>query len=229
MRTVHLRSLAIAAAALVSLAGSVGAQERPSALLNSLEVKQLVERAEPADHARLTAHFSAVAERYTVEAKRHVSMSQSFTGNPRRDLGTGMSAHCKRLADLNTQSATAVREVAAYHEKLAAGAPATLPKDGARFQAGAGAPMPTDNELNALAAKASTPADHRALEEYFQTLTKRYADEANEHVALAQTYRGTRIAQAALHHDRLAGLARDAAKEATAAAEMHRGLAGVAR
>jgi len=46
---------------------------------------------------------------------------------------------------------------------------------------------------------------------------------------LAQTYRGTRIAQAAVHHDRLAGLSRDAAKEATAAAEMHKGLAGVAR
>lgn len=80
-----------------------------------------------------------------------------------------------------------------------------------------------------MAAKASTPAEHRALEECFQTLSKRYTNEANEHVTLAQTYRGTRIAQAAVHHDRLAGLAPDAAKEATAAAEMHRGLATVAR
>jgi hypothetical protein len=46
---------------------------------------------------------------------------------------------------------------------------------------------------------------------------------------LAQTYRGTRIAQAAVIHDRLAGLARDEAKEATAAAEMHKGLANIAR
>ena len=51
----------------------------------------------------------------------------------------------------------------------------------------------------------------------------------NEHVTLAQTYRGTRIAQAAVHHDRLAGLSRDGAKEATAAAEMHKQLAGVGR
>jgi hypothetical protein len=156
-------------------------------------------------------------------------MSQSFVGNPSRNLGSGMSIHCKRLADLNTQSATTVRELASYHEKLAAGAPATPPLDGARFQGGAGASEPTEKELNALAAKANTPAEHRALEEYFLTLAKRYAAEANEHVTLAQTYRGTRIAQAAVIHDRLAGLARDEAKEATAAAEMHKGLANIAR
>jgi hypothetical protein len=37
------------------------------------------------------------------------------------------------------------------------------------------------------------------------------------------------MAQAAVHHDRLATLARDAAKEANKAAEMHKGLANVAR
>ena len=158
-----------------------------------------------------------------------LAIAAALVGNPSRNLGTGMSAHCKRLADLNTQSATTVRELAAYHEKLGSGMSATAPKDGARFQGGAGAPEPTSKELDALAAKANTPAEHRALEEYFLTLAKRYSTEANEHVTLAQTYRGTRIAQAAVHHDRLAGLSRDAAKEATAAAEMHKGLAGVAR
>ena len=229
MRPFHFRSLAVAAGALLALAGIAAAQNKPSGLLNSLEVRQLVERAEPADNARLGAHFSALADRYAAEAKRHISMSQSFVGNPSRNLGTGMSAHCKRLVDLNTQSATTVRELAAYHQKLASSTPATPPKDGARFQGGAGAPEPTSKELDALAAKANTPAEHRALEEYFLTLAKRYSNDANEHVTLAQTYRGTRIAQAAVHHDRLAGLSRDAAKEATAAAEMHKGLAGVAR
>ena len=229
MRTLHPRSFAIAAVALLTLAGSAVAQGRATAVLNSLEVRQLAARAEPADHARLAAHFSALGGRYTAEAKRHASMSQSFVGNPSRNLGTGMSAHCKRLAGLNTQSATTVRELATYHATLASGAPATPPKDGARFQGGAGAPEPTEKELDALAAKASTPAEHRALEEYFQMLAKRYTADANEHATLAQSYRGTRIAQAAVHHDRLAGLARDAAKEATAAAEMHRGLAGSGR
>jgi hypothetical protein len=229
MRTVHFRSLSLVAAAVLTLTASVAAQDRPSGLLNNLEVRQLVARTEPGDQAQLSAHFTALGDRYAAEAKRHISMSQSFIGNPSRNLGTGMSAHCKRLADLNTQSATTVRELAAYHAKLASGTPATPPRDGARFQAGAGAPEPTEKELNALAAKASTPAEHRGLEEYFLTLAKRYTAEANEHVALAQAYRGTRIAQAAVHHDRLAGLSRDGAKEATAAAEMHKQLAGVGR
>jgi hypothetical protein len=156
-------------------------------------------------------------------------MSKSFVGNPNRSLGSGMSVHCRRLADLNTQEATTVRELAAYHEKVAAGTPATPPRDGARFQGGAGAPEPTEKELNALAAKASTPAEHRGLEEYFLTLAKRYTADANEHVTLAQTYRGTRIAQASAIHDHLARLARASAMEATAAAEMHKQLATVAR
>ena len=228
MRTVHFR-LVVVAAALLAFAGTATAQDKANSMLNTLEVRQLVARAEPADNARLSAHFSALADRYTAEARRHLSMSQSFVGNPSRNLGTGMSVHCKRLAELNTESATTVRELAAYHEKLAAGAPATPPRDGARFQGGAGASEPTEKELNALAAKAGTPAEHHALEEYFLTLAKRYTTAADEHVTLAATFRGTKIAQASAIHDHLARLARDSAKEATAAAEMHKQLANVAR
>jgi hypothetical protein len=104
MRTVHFRSLSIAAIAILTFAGSVSAQEKPSGLLNSLEVQQLVKRAEPGDNARLAAHFTALADRYAAEARRHTSMAQSFVGNPSRNLGSGMSAHCKQLADLNTKS-----------------------------------------------------------------------------------------------------------------------------
>jgi hypothetical protein len=229
MRTIHIRALSLAAVAALAFAGNVAAQDKASGLLNNLEVRQLVARAEPGDHARLSAHFTALADRYAAEATQHTSMAQGFIGNPSRSVGTGMSAHCKQLATLNTQSATTVRALAAYHEKSATGQPATPPREGARFQGGAGASEPTEKELKALAAKASTPADHRALEEYFLTLAKRYTADASEHVALAQTYRGTRIAQAAVHHDRLAGLSRDAAKEAKAAADMHKQLAGVAR
>src|SRR4026209_2860007 len=111
MRAVYFRSIAIAAAVVLTLSGSVAAQEAPGAVLSTFEVRELVARAEPADHARLSAHFAALADRYTAEAKRHLSMSQSFVGNPSRNLGSGMSAHCKRLAELNMQSATTVREL----------------------------------------------------------------------------------------------------------------------
>jgi hypothetical protein len=140
-----------------------------------------------------------------------------------------MSAHCKQLADLNTKSATELRELATYHQKLAAGAPAAVPTTGTRFEGGTGARTPTVQELSALAAKASTPADHHSLEEYFLTLAKRYTADANEHAATANTYRGTKIAQAAVHCDSLVRLSKAAAKEATDAASMHKQLAGVAR
>jgi len=229
MRTVYLRSLSIAAVAVLTFAGGAAAQEKPSGLLNSLEVQRLVKRAEPGDSARLAAHFTALADRYVGEAKRHTSMAQSFVGNPSRNLGTGMSAHCKQLADLNTKSATELRELAAYHQKLASGVTATPPAGGARFEGGTGAPAPTEQELKAMPAKASSPAEHRALEEYFLTLAKRYTADATEHATTANTYRGTKIGQAAVHCDNLVRLSRDAAKEATAAAEMHKQLAGVGR
>jgi hypothetical protein len=174
MRTVFTRYLLLPTVAMLTFAAGAAGQDKPFGLLNSFEVRQLVDRAEPGDHARLGAHFAALGVRYTAEAKRHTSMAQNYIGNPSRNLGTGMSAHCKQLANLNTQSATTVRELAAYHEKLSSGGMATLPRDGAKFHGGAGAPEPTDNELNALAAKASLPAEHRALEEYFRTLAERY-------------------------------------------------------
>ena len=80
-----------------------------------------------------------------------------------------------------------------------------------------------------MAIKASTPADHHALEEYCLTLAKRYTADAIEHATTANAYRGTRIAQAAVHCDNLVRLSKGAAKEATTAAEMHRQLAGVGR
>ena len=63
----------------------------------------------------------------------------------------------------------------------------------------------------------------------FLMLAKRYTTAADEHVTLSATYRGTKIAQASAIHDHLARLARDSAKEATAAAEMHKQLAAAGR
>jgi hypothetical protein len=229
MRTLRIRSLSLPALAFLVFAGNAAAQDKSPALLNTLEVQQLVKRAEPADNARLAAHFTTLADRYTAEATRHTSMSKAYGGNASRPMATGMSGHCKQLADLNTQSASQLSELATYHQKLASGAAATPPTGGARFEGGAGAWVPTDQELNALAAKASKPADHHAIEEYFQTLAKRYTADATEHAATANTYRGTRNAQAAVHCDTLVRLSKDEAKEATAAADMHKQLAGVAR
>jgi hypothetical protein len=230
MRTNSIHVFAGAALALATFVGTATAQTSASPLLNTLEVQKLVASTDPADNARLSAHFAALADGYAREASRHDAMAQAFIAAPTRRTPTNTAAdHCKRLATLNRQSADTLRELAAYHEKRAAGAAPTAPKGAARFQAGAGAPEPSADELKALAARASTPADHHALEEYFQGAAKRYRDAVAEHTAMAQAYRGTRIAQAAVHCDRLVSLSRDEAKEATAAAEMHKQLATVGR
>lgn len=230
MKTISIRPLSIGALALLTFAGAAAAQTTSSAVLNSLEVQELIKRAEPADHARLGVHFAVLAEQYALDARKHTAMAQAFiTGPTRRTAANSSAGHCKRLAELNTQSAATLRELAVHHEGLAAGKTSAVPRGAARFEGGAGASAPTEKELTALAAKASTPADHGALQEYFQTQAKRYAADANEHATMAQAYRGGRIAQAAAHCDRLVTLSRDSAKEATAAAAMHKDLAGVAR
>jgi hypothetical protein len=229
MKLVHFRSLVLGLAAIVAVPALTMAQTG-SPILNSLEVQKLVASTDPAGNARLSAHFAALADHYAREAARHAAMAQAFTAAPTRRTPANTAAdHCKRLAALNTQSADTLRELAAYHEKRAAGAPAAAPKGAARFQGGAGAPEPSDDELKALAARANTPADHHALEEYFQGAAQRYRAAVNEHTAMAQAYRGTRIAQAAVHCDRLVTLSRDQAREAAAAADIHKQLATVNR
>jgi hypothetical protein len=232
MRIINIRSFLAAALGFLALAGAAGAQDKAQVLLSTIEVRQLVERAQPADHVRLGAHFAALGDRFAAEAKRHTSMSQGFIGNPSRNLGTGMSVHCKRLAELNTQSATTVRELAAHHRQLAAGAASTPPTNAGRFDAGAGAPEPTEQKLTALASAAKTPGDHRELEAYFGEVAKRYSSDAAAHRATAQAYRGLprgQMAAAAVHCDRLETLSLEAAKEAAAAAAMHKEHAGAAR
>ena len=228
MTTFTFRPLAIGTLAILMSAGTALSQTA-SPILDTLEVQKLVASSEPGDNAKLSAHFTALADRYAAEAKRHTTMAQSYVGNPNRNTGSGMTAHCQRLAELNTQSAATLRDLATHHKALAAGAASTAPAGGGSFQAGAGASEPTEAELKALAAKAATPADHRALQEYFLTAAKRYTSDATGHTAIAQSYRGTRIAQAADHCDRIVSNARESAKEATAAAAMHGQFANLAR
>ena len=230
MRTNSIHILAGAVLALAILANTVAAQTSASPVLNALEVQKLVVSTDPADNARLSAHFTALADRYAREATRHDAMAQAFIASPTRRTPTNAAAdHCKRLATLNKRSADTLRELATYHQKRATGVAAIEPKGAAPFHAGSGARQPADDELSALAARAATPADHHTLEEYFQAAAKRYREAVDEHASMAQAYRGTRIAQAASHCDRLASLSRDEAKEATAAAELHRQLATVGR
>ena len=227
--TLFYRTL-VAAATLLIVAGPTAAQSS-SGLLNSLEVTRLVAAGTPEANATLAKHFAALADTYTAEAAAHQAMASAYVGNPNHSLGGNMSVHCKKLADLATESAKTAREMVTYHNNLAAGVAAEAPKGAAVFDAGAGAPAPTTEEVKRLAASARTAADHHALEEYYLTLAKRHTADAKEHAAMANSFRvsGQRRGSeyAAMHCDRLAKLARDAATEATAAATQHHQLANI--
>src|SRR5687767_7366924 len=117
MRNIYVRALRSGALVLTVLAGvhTAAAQPERGAVLNSLELRQLVDRASPADHERLAGHFRALADRYTAEANRHTGMSAGFGGNPNRNVGVGLSTHCKRLAELNTASAATLRALVEHY------------------------------------------------------------------------------------------------------------------
>ena len=210
-------------------AQATASAQTPSAdILNRLEVQRLAASPNTADHHRLAVHFSALAERYTAVAKRDAAMARALPGNPNHEMGYGREIYFKRLAELNTQWATATRELAAHHERLAAGSESVSPLGGDRFEAGEGAPEPSNEDLAALAANARTPADHRELEAAYTARADRYTSEAQKHLAMSSFYRGTRIATAAAHCDQLVRQARDAAREARAAALRQRELAATA-
>jgi hypothetical protein len=220
-----IRTFAVAVFTALALAPGLAAQTPASGRLTAAQVTQLISRGEPADHARLRAHFSALADQDAADAKRHTTMQQEYAGST-KIVAVSMRAHCKELIGRSQQSAANLRELSAYHGNLAGGATVEPP----RVTAQPG--TPTDAELARLAGKAETAADHRTLESYFASLATRYEREAADHAAYAKTWTGlTRVtgsAGQAAAHDREATLRR-AAAEARAAASMHKDEAAKAK
>jgi hypothetical protein len=201
----------------LALGGGLSAQSKP---LTASEVSQLIARGDPADHARLSAHFTALAERQAADVQIHTAMQQAYA-NSGKPSGLGMVNHCKALVGRAQESGASLRELSAYHSHLAGGASVTSGL--AILEPATG--RPSDAELRRLAATAETAADHRALQNYFTSVATRDEREAADHAAYAKTWRGlTKVAayqtQAAAH-DRTAAQLRAAAKEAHAAAAMH--------
>lgn len=234
MKTYFVRFAVLAVLAALTSASNLIAQNTASASLSEADVRQLIVRGEPADHARLSAHFATMAQRYATDAKRHESMGQAFSGNTKlAHIATSQREHCRQLSVRNLESAATLRELAAHHTKLAAGAASEPPKGGERFEAGAGARVPTDAELTRLAATAETAADHRALEGYFTSLAARYERESKESAAYAISWRGMSknpsAPALAANWERLARQQRESATEARAAAGMHKDQATTAK
>ena len=235
MASIHFRGTAIGLLAFAAFATQVSAQGTQSGILTGLEVRQLIARGEPADHARLRGHFLALADQYEADAKQHNAMAGAFIASPSVRVRAQSSAdHCKRLERLAKDSAATVRELAAHHERLAARTPSTAPKNAARFEAGEGARVAWEHEkeIHDLTANARTAADHRAIEEYFESVEKQYKSAVNEHLAMAGAYRAAPRrggSDPAAHCDRLVKLSRESADEAGAVAAEHKRAADAAR
>ena len=96
----------------VSAGAAAAAQARKSTdLLTSTQVKELVAAAKtPADHLKLSKHFTALAAKYEDQANEHEADPS----------GPGTAAHCDRFAELTRQAAKEARELASAHEHMAA-------------------------------------------------------------------------------------------------------------
>jgi hypothetical protein len=80
----------------------------------------------------------------------------------------------------------------------------------------------------ALVEGASTPQEHAALAKYYERKAEAAKKEAENHRAMAKSYSGVKMTQAAAmkeHCDKLAAAADDQAKEYEAMASVHRGMA----
>jgi hypothetical protein len=227
MTTIRFRTLPLGVLAAFTLMGTAGAQQPPSDLLAAPQVRELMAGQQPADHAKLRAHFEALAAKYAAEANRHTAFAQASAGVP-RGAGASAGAHHTRLAANANESAKVLRELAVHHGQLGAGVASTAPRSGERFEKGAGAPAtPNEKQLLQLAAKAQTPSEHGLLAEYYTTLLARYAADAKEHKAMAQAYQGLNRANpsAVAHCERLVALANESLKETQALVDEHKKLA----
>lgn len=100
-------------------------QTSASDILGSKEVRELIAKAKtPADHQKLAKHFAAVAARWDEEAAEHGEEAKAYRSAPnasesKRPGSADTALHCDRLASAARNAATAARELARDHEKMA--------------------------------------------------------------------------------------------------------------
>jgi|KBSMisStandDraft_5_1062788.scaffolds.fasta_scaffold544290_1 hypothetical protein len=225
---VFLRILTITALTMAT-AQTVTAQNTP-AVLNTLDVQRLVVADTPMAHATLAKHFIALAAVYKADADHYSSLAALPAGNPNHPVATDSRERRARQAQAAIADERAARDAAAYHLILSIrGTPRGLARSPA-FDGGKGAPLPTLAELDELARTARTPSAHRELAEYFLIVARAETSNAEEY---ARTARMKRVSGArnpdgiAARYDHLASDAREAARQARLAVELHRQLAAI--
>lgn len=86
-----------------------------------VQVHELIVNAKtPAEHVALRKQFEAEIVSYSNEARRHAAMAAGYRGNSTW-RGGDPAIHCDRFVPQMRDAATAARELANYHARVAAG------------------------------------------------------------------------------------------------------------
>jgi hypothetical protein len=203
-------AIVFAAAALTAAPQGTAAQ-----VLNEAELRQAMSATGGPDHAKLAAHYTALADRYAADSAMHAEMAKWYSSNRSRAGGPDMGTHCTALANLSAGMEKSARELAKFHREGGAGTAAKPAPSGAM-----GGDMASHAKMRE-AEKAPAPSDHAAVAAHFTRLADRYTADAKMHDAMAAMYRTGRTAGMVDHCERLARDARAAAKEAREAAGQH--------
>jgi len=173
---------------------------------------------------------TAVTSAFTTEAGRHRAEAARLRAAPhasesKRPGSPGTAVHCDRIANRLDAAAGIGPAAGAAVANLATPAAVLQPPSGDLLSA---------KEVRDLIANAKTPAEHRKLGRHFAAVAARYDAEAADHAAEAKAYRSAPTASeskrpggpdTALHCDRLADAARNAATAARDLARDHEQMA----
>jgi hypothetical protein len=213
--TVHFKAASTFVLALLATAALASApQAVPGPILSKADLQQAMSASGGPDHAKLAAHYKALAGRYAADATRHAEMAKGYSTNTSRAGGPDMRGHCLALANLNAGMEKSARELAKFHADRAGAAGKGASPDGDGSQA-------DHAKMEGMAEKVPAIGDHSAVMSYFGQLADRYTADADTHAAMAAAYRTGRMAGMADHCERLARDARAAAKRAREAAGQH--------
>lgn len=229
-------ALAAAMSSLVFAAVPAWSQAPDATPLAADVVAELVAAPDlPANRARLSAHFLAVAADYDAYARDHRGMAKAYRRTPsgsdsKRPGAPDTAVHCDRLADSAAGAASEARALAAAYAGDSPAVPVPAPPGNTEPAKANSAELLEPTELRTLSEGTPTPQSHARLARHYLALAAKLERETREHRDLAAAYRAAPtgaetkrpgVPDTAVHCERLAERVSRMAGEARALANAH--------